>query len=119
MTSDKDKTAAGHALCNTQHACAKCLLELHSTLSWSAKMQTLVCTVASKLEHKAGKSPKTWQHVWQHLHCGQCVSMSHVPCLCNQRPQAQDVEHLQVAPRLSPVQLLDVLPEAVEAKLSA
>ncbi len=77
MTNDRDKTAAGHALCNTQHACAKCLLELHSTLSWSAKMQTLVCTVASKLEHKAGKSPKTWQHVWQHVHCGQCV---YEPC---------------------------------------
>ena len=34
--------------------------------------------------------------------------------LRNQRPQAQDVEHLQVAPRLPPVQLLHIFPEAAK-----
>ena len=34
--------------------------------------------------------------------------------LRNQRPQTQDVEHLQVAACLPPVQLLHILPEAAQ-----
>ena len=46
---------------------------------------------------------------------GACPAVGHECArLRNQRPQAQNVEHLQVAPRLPPVELLHILPEAAQ-----